>query len=246
MSCKKQDTKKYLSRKSPPYSAMDCKNKTMDGKDGKYVSSPDKNNIYRWVKIGVTQKNLKMPKPKHKYVIEDNGSHPYHVYDYGSRADVYALQYDRDSDEEVVVKKILSIPYKKLFPGDNTLRLPDYSSKKGNTVLIQQTNGKYIYIGDGIREFSGVDGDVIEKYYSPIGNNSVPYPYAVGKKYTYFLVDKTEYVENSSFDVKKDGYTQFYGFTEKKSDTPPPLMKRKTLRERTLFKRYSIYEGKKQ
>jgi hypothetical protein len=242
MSCKKQTAKKYLSRKSPPYSAMDCKGKTLEGKDGKYVSKPDKNKVYRWVKIGaasssVTQKNLKIKikSPKHKYVILDNGSHPYHVYDYGSRADVYAFRYDKDSNEEILLKKILSIPYKNIFPGDNSLKLPDHSSGKGNTVLIQQKNGKYIYIGDGIREFSGVDGDVIQKYYSPIGNSAVPYPYAVGKKYTYFLVNKTEYVENELLDLKKDGYTQLYGFSEKKS---------KMIKERTLFKRFTLYEGK--
>ena len=29
---------------------MDCKGKTMKGKDGTYVSKPDKNNRYKWVK----------------------------------------------------------------------------------------------------------------------------------------------------------------------------------------------------
>jgi hypothetical protein len=80
MPCEKQTTKKYLSRKSPPYSAMDCKGKTMDGKDG----------------------------------------------------------------------------------------------------------------------------DVIDKYYSPVGNSDVPYPYAVGQKNSYFLIEK-QYVENKNLDLKKDG-----------------------------------------
>jgi len=50
MICEKQQTKKYKLRNSPPYSAMDCKGKTMKGKDGTYVSKPDKNNRYKWVK----------------------------------------------------------------------------------------------------------------------------------------------------------------------------------------------------
>lgn len=49
-SCNEQKTKKYRSRASPPYSAMDCKGLTKLGNDGStYVSKPDKRGIYRWV-----------------------------------------------------------------------------------------------------------------------------------------------------------------------------------------------------
>ena len=60
--CIKQNTKKYKSRSSPPYSAMDCQGKTMTGNDGAtYESKSDKRGIYRWVKSGgiVTSKILK-------------------------------------------------------------------------------------------------------------------------------------------------------------------------------------------
>jgi hypothetical protein len=55
-------------------------------------------------KIRFIQRNTKklaIPRPKHKYIILDNGSHPYQVYDYGSRADIYAFKFDRESNEEV-------------------------------------------------------------------------------------------------------------------------------------------------
>jgi hypothetical protein len=49
--CIEQKTKKYRSRGSPPYSAMDCKGSSKKGNDGAtYVSKPDKRGIYRWVK----------------------------------------------------------------------------------------------------------------------------------------------------------------------------------------------------
>ena len=55
--CIKQNTKKYKSRSSPPYSAMDCQGKTMLGNDGaSYVSKADKRGIYRWVKTGGTRR----------------------------------------------------------------------------------------------------------------------------------------------------------------------------------------------
>lgn len=50
--CVKLDTKKYKTRDSPPYSAMDCKGAKLLGNDGQqYVSKADKNGIYKWVKI---------------------------------------------------------------------------------------------------------------------------------------------------------------------------------------------------
>lgn len=189
--CTRQTSKKYTTRKSPPYSAMDCKGKTMEGKDGSYISVPDKNNIYKWNK---TRKHI-------IYDIQHNGGRPYTVHDYGNRVDIYKRE-----------NKIMSIPYKKLFPGANPLKLPGYGkSKKGNTILILQKNGKYIYIGDGIYEFE--TSDVIDNYYSPIGNSNVPYPYAVGKLNTYFLIEKT-FVENKYLDLKKDGYAQLYEFKD--------------------------------
>lgn len=128
------------------------------------------------------------------------------------------------------------MPYKKLFAGDNALKLKDHGSGKGNSVLLLQKNGKYIYIGDEIREFSTKDGDVIQKYYSPIGNSAVPYPYAVGEKYTYFLVGETEYVKNELLDLKKDGYRQFYGLAEKKGVTPLHQLKERNYKKKHCLK----------
>lgn len=200
--CTKQTSKKYMTRKSPPYSAINCKGKTMDGKDGSYVSSPDKNNIYKWVK---TRKHI-------SYSIEWNGGHPYTVHDYGNRVDVYKNN-----------NKLMSFSYKAIFPGANPLKLPGYGiSKKGNTVLLLQKNGKYIYIGGGIYEFE-ID-DVIKNYYSPIGNSNVPYPYAVGTTHTYFLIEKS-FVENKWLDLKKDAYSQLYQF----KDSRKKVLKLKTL-----------------
>ena len=63
-SCIEQKTKKYRSRGSPPYSAMDCKNSTKIGNDGaSYTSKADKRGIYRWVKNGAVVTG-KIPKNK--------------------------------------------------------------------------------------------------------------------------------------------------------------------------------------
>ena len=49
MQCKKVTQNKYLTRKSPPYHAGDCKGLVKKGKDGTYVSKPDARGIYKWV-----------------------------------------------------------------------------------------------------------------------------------------------------------------------------------------------------
>ena len=54
---------------------------------------------------------------------------------------------------------------------------------------------------------------MISSYFSPVGNSDVPYPYAVGEHYTYFMLDK-EMVPTEYLDVKKDGYAQFYGYID--------------------------------
>jgi hypothetical protein len=69
--CIEQKTKKYRSRGSPPYSAMDCKGSSKKGNDGAtYVSKPDKRGIYRWVKgVGSV-----VGTPKNKTIKRKSGS----------------------------------------------------------------------------------------------------------------------------------------------------------------------------
>ena len=184
-------------------------------------------------------------KPKHIYEIVDNGPIPFVVFDYGSYVDVYNQHYDKETNEYEMQGKIMDSKYIKIFVGDNELNAPDYDLKKGsgrgNTVLLQTGKDEYTYIGDGIRSFKTKDGDVIEKYYSPVGNNAVPYPYAVGKKYVYLMLDN-EYEPVEDFDLTKDVYTQYYGWNIDKKDTDSHFEKTKNrhkkYRVKVLFKRY--------
>lgn len=65
--CVKLDTKKYKSRDSPPYSAMDCKGAKLLGNDGQqYVSKADKNGIYKWVKISEKSESANCVKDLHQ------------------------------------------------------------------------------------------------------------------------------------------------------------------------------------
>jgi len=212
-SCKKETTKKYTTRKGPPYHAKDCKNLVKKGNDGmSYVSSPDKRGVYKWIK----NNNNKTKKVKRMtYEIINNGSTTFIAFvKPGSNIEVYTNLYreDRQLNPD---KKVLDVAYSKLFLGDNILNDPYYGKKGkliGNSILIQTGKNKYVYVGSEIYSFETKED--IKKYYSPIGNSFVPYPYAVGESLTYFMLDK-ETLPNELLDLKKDGYGQFYGHTVK-------------------------------
>ena len=214
-SCKKETTKKYLKRKGPPYHAKDCKGSVKSGNDGKlYISSPDKRGVYKWVLNNKNNKTKKVKRMSGKsYEIIDNGSTTFIAFvKPGSRIEVYKNLY-REDRQLSPDKKVLDVEYSKLFLGDNLLDDPDYGKKGklvGNSLLIQTGKNKYVYVGSEIYSFETKED--IKKYYSPIGNSFVPYPYAVGESLTYFMLDK-ETLPNELLDLKKDGYGQFYGHT---------------------------------
>ena len=53
------------------------------------------------------------------------------------------------------------------------------------SVLFKLKTGEYVYVGENIIKFSSKDE--IKEYHSFVGNNAVPYAFAVGDKYTYFF-----------------------------------------------------------
>jgi hypothetical protein len=58
----------------------------------------------------------------------------------------------------------------------------------GNTILVKPTSeNEYIYIGDGIKEFK--TNEPVVHYQSPIGNNDVPYPFAITESYIYLMLE---------------------------------------------------------
>jgi hypothetical protein len=79
---------------------------------------------------------------------------------------------------------------------------------EGNSILLR-TGDRFVYIGHDISAFAAMPGDTIKAFYSDIGNNDVPYPYAVGKDYIYIMLDKVA-VDIDFFDLHEHIYTQYY------------------------------------
>lgn len=146
------------------------------------------------------------------YEIIDNGGRPFVADVTSSKIEVYKQVYDDENDTYVKDKKILDTNYEKIFIGDNLLKDKRYAPRVkylGNSILVQVTPEKYIYIGSEIYSFSPKKDDTIVSYYSPVGNSQVPYPYALGENYAYFMLDK-KVVDMYLIDPKKDGYAQYY------------------------------------
>jgi hypothetical protein len=100
------------------------------------------------------------------------------------------------------------------------LNFKGYAKKgtgKGNTILLEVLPNEYVYIGNEIKAFQTKQDDMIIKYISPIGNSDVPYPYAIGKKFTYLILEN-KYIPNELVDLTRDVYSQYYGFDKKLSN----------------------------
>lgn len=58
--CQKNSTKRYTTRKSPPYPANTCKNMKKKGNDGKFYISKATGGTYRWVSFAGHSKTKKI------------------------------------------------------------------------------------------------------------------------------------------------------------------------------------------
>jgi hypothetical protein len=117
-----------------------------------------------------------------EYEITDNGGQPFLVKIYKSHIDVYANYEEKDNFGEL----LLEIKnYEKVFLGSDEGDDDYYYYEEGNNILVKIGQYKYILIGMETIEFE-TDEEILE-FDSPIGSNAVPYPYAIGKKYSYLF-----------------------------------------------------------
>jgi hypothetical protein len=230
MPCEEVKSKKYQTRKSPPFHASDCKGEIKKGKDGDYISNPDARGTYKWIKAaGVSNasnnKTRKLHKGAKNYLIHDNGGRPFKVVVYGKTVEIYkgeskkredgSINFDQEMDYNELIKKLT---VKEVHIGESPC-IPAADAcgafGKGNSILLHVSGNKYIHIGYKIYEF--IMEDTFEAYYSVIGNNDVPYPVVLGSKYVYFMLDNT-YLPRDIFKAKMgpkdwaDAHSYLFGF----------------------------------
>ena len=99
------------------------------------------------------------------YQTHDNGGRPYRVEYDSSHFSIYSLT--PESKEETLV---LNGVYEKKWIGDNILNDPHYAPReqeKGNSLLLRDRSGKYLFIGHRVVLFDVGDDEIID-YYSPV------------------------------------------------------------------------------
>jgi hypothetical protein len=155
------------------------------------------------------------------YEIHDNGGRPFRVEIQGKEVilfknmDTYKLVDGKFTTISNPEKQIKQFTADTIFVGKKSPQ-GGYDGLKpkeaeGNSLLLE-VGSKYVYIGSEIYEWTPVKGDVVEAYYSNIGNSDVPYPYAIGRTHIYIMLDKVA-VEKSFFNMKGDIYQQYYAGT---------------------------------
>jgi len=164
-----------------------------------------------------------------KYQIHDNGGRPFLVETNNTTGSVYVYKrIDGDDEIKFSVDPILSFDAKHIFIGKSPLnKMTKFSGGHGkrfdgNTILIQIDDKEYVYIGEQIYKFKSY-GKIV-KYESPVGNNDVPYPYAIdeiGK--TYLMIEDVvlyNYKKNSVYDNPYDYYYHYNLITEDIGSVP--------------------------
>ena len=69
----------------------------------------------------------------------------------------------------------------------------------GNTILLECENNDYLYLS-GLEIFQFKTDDTILDYISLMGNNMIPYNFAIGEKYTYFISTQNKFIENDKIE----------------------------------------------
>jgi len=156
------------------------------------------------------------------YITHDNGSTPFKVIIKKNNVEIYTRTYDFKTDETT----------EKYFKTYNPIKIFIGKSKKnrmtifsggfgrrldGNSILLQIEIHKYIFIGDRIFKFE-TDCEII-KFESPVGNNDVPYPFAIDKKDQFYMILQKNIIKCVPKKYHKDPYDYLWGHNDN-SDSP--------------------------
>ena len=116
--------------------------------------------------------------------------------------DVYVYKYEKCKFDQ----PFLSFQPKHVFIGKSKFcPMTEFSVANnshdydGNTLLLEFEDKEYVYIS-GLEIFKFKTDDKIIDYISLIGNNMIPYTFAVGEKYTYFLYFRYKFIQNDKIE----------------------------------------------
>jgi len=167
-----------------------------------------------------------------EYKIHFNGGYPFLVTlfnDDKKVAHIYHYEYD-DKDDEYKKNEhahLTLYPLKTFVGKSPVTEMTKYSHASGpfydgNSMLflIHREENVYIFVGlESVFEFKALSP--IQKFYSPVGNNQVPYPYAVDDQNRVYLLIENVILTQYPFENPKknepyeDGYYKMNGIEGK-------------------------------
>lgn len=131
------------------------------------------------------------------YQTLDNGGHPFAVTvrEKCRTVSVACLTWSDDDNDPPVRKECFEAVPKRIFVGKSPFNaMTEYSGGHGrkfdgNSLLLMFEGNRCLHIGANV--FGFIARNEIVKYVSPVGNSSVPYPYAVDREgLVYLMVDE--------------------------------------------------------
>lgn len=143
-------------------------------------------------------------------MIHDNGGRPFKV-DISSKVDVYK-QISNDVYEST---PFLTLQPQRIFVGTSPLiPMTEFSDGygpefDGNSILLEMDPKEKTYIFIGSEIFSFQSFDKIVKFVSPVGNNDVPYPYAIDECGNCYLLLEDVVLKLGSFTIQEP-YQYYY------------------------------------
>lgn len=159
------------------------------------------------------------------YETHDNGGRPFKVEIREDNTVCLQMRWEDDFDapQRIFIGKSPVNNMTKFSGGHG----PDFD---GNSILLQMKRKPYdlpnefmyIYIGESVSSFKTTSP--IVEYVSPVGNNDVPYPYAIDQEGMYYLITEGVIIEQVPKKYEKDPYEYYYrnkNLTADKACIPP-------------------------
>jgi hypothetical protein len=149
------------------------------------------------------------------YNIHDHGGRPFRVYisDRG-RVRVFYLEYQEETYVDVEMWLVLEANPEKIWVGESPqVQMTEFSGCfgpdfKGNSILLHISENRYVFIGQFIFMFQSLFP--IVEYVSPVGNNDVPYPFAVDSQDNHYLMIEKSIFKDKTGKKHKDPYQYYY------------------------------------
>jgi len=151
------------------------------------------------------------------YYTHNNGGRPFKV-EVHTQPQHISVYKERPTyaSEEYYSQPQYSMDYIRVFIGKSVRNaMTNFSGGfgphfTGNSILIQPTDDRLSYVHVGCSLFSFRTLSPIVKYESPVGNNDVPYPYAIDEEDNYYLLIEGVILLSPMKPQNVDIYTYYY------------------------------------